>query len=850
MRPTSVTQVALRIAAVAIAIASTALLAPAAASAAAPTATLAPYTPLGPTAVRLAAYLNPGEEATSYHFEYGPNDCGGGGCDTAPVGDPEVLSGGSESVRVSVDVAGLKPSTAYHYRLVATNPSGTVQSDGAVFDTLSKSAEEDGPCPNEAIRRRQGTTDLPECRAYELVSKIPANARNAMDVDLLAERTQAAAIGGAATFVSGSAIDGTESIPASTEYLSERGPDGWLVHGITPLEMPTDVGEVLRGTPRYLGEFSPDLSKGVFLSNTLLPEGTSSIYARNLYLRENLRSPIGEYRRVTAPNGGLDSRPFRLAPFLAGVSKDFSRVLFESPLALVPEAEGLDPNGMKLYKWVDGAGVRLVGILPESEGGGPTLAQAGRSAQWGRYTNQALSYDGSRAVFTTPPFDAETTGGRLYLRDERGTLSTADDFTVRLNASEKSNGGGPGGTDLAGPQPAYFWAATPDLSKLYFTSGEALTNDAPEGQPGVNKLYRYDLSAPEGERLTLLSVDKEPADGTTDAADGAIGVSPDGEFVYFVGPNQLQAGGPTAPASRIFVWHDGEVREVASLKSKRELDQNLGYYAWFEILAATKRARLSADGRRLLFVSEGASEQIGYDHGSTCPNQAEEPEGTAACTEVYVYEATEAGPGKLQCASCNPTGAKALNNADITIPLRSIVVSGNYYLNRTISPDGRFITFTSGDPLVPDDTNGRPDVYVFDSMTGEVEPLSDVTAGAAAYFLDASLDRGDTFFASRAQLVPTDKDEQMDLYDARVDGGFVEEAEVQSSSCASTDQCRPAGTPNVSVIARTEVAGGQAKRRRCRQPHRHRGRVGKQLRHCAAKGKQPAHPATGRGAAR
>jgi len=847
----SLAQVALRIAAAATTIASTALVAPAAVSAAAPTATLAPNTPQGPTAVRLAAYLNPGEEATSYHFEYGPSDCSGGGCVSAPAGDPKELNGGSNAVRVSVDVVGLEPSTAYHYRLVATNPSGTVTSDGAVFQTLSKSPAEAGPCPNEAIRQRQGTTGLPECRAYELVSKIPAKARHAMDVAPDTERTQAAAIGGAITFVSASAIDGTEGIPGSTELLSQRGPGGWDVHSITPPQMPTDGVELVFGLPRYEGEFSPDLSTGIFLSNTLLPEGTSSIDSRNLYLRKNLRSPLGEYRRITAPNGGLDSRAIRVGPFLAGASKDFSRVLFESPLALVPEAEGLAEDEEKLYKWVDGAGVQLVGILPASEGGGPTLSQAGRSARDGRYTDEALSDDGSRAVFTTPPYWEYSTGGPLYLRDDRGTLSTADDYTVRLNASEKSNGGGPGGTDAAGPQPAVFWAATPDLSKLYFTSREALTDDAPEGQLGVPKLYRYDLAAPEGERLTLLSVDKEPADGITDAGSGVIGASPDGEFVYFVGPNQLQAGGPTAPAERIFVWHDGEVREVASLKTEDEAKRILGFYSFFEVATGiAKLSRLSADGHRLVFVSEGTSEQIGYDHGNTCPNVEGEVSGTTACREVYVYEPTEAGPGRLQCASCNPTGAKALNNADITQVTRSFVLAGNSYLNRAISHDGRFVTFTSGDALVPGDTNGRSDVYVFDTATGEVELLSDGASGAAAYFLDSSLDGGDMFFASRAQLVPSDEDEQMDLYDARVGGGFVEEAKVDPQSCGSADQCRSAAPQNAPVAAATEATGRRVKRRKCRHARRHRGRVGRQRQGCRVKGKRRTGAAGGRSAGR
>ncbi len=67
---------------------------------------------------------------TNYYFEYGTSAAYGSKTAEASVGS------GGEFVAVSAPLAGLAPSTRYHYRLVATNSRGTTVGEGKEFETL------------------------------------------------------------------------------------------------------------------------------------------------------------------------------------------------------------------------------------------------------------------------------------------------------------------------------------------------------------------------------------------------------------------------------------------------------------------------------------------------------------------------------------------------------------------------------------------------------------------------------------------------------------------------------------------------------------------------------------------
>jgi hypothetical protein len=798
-----------------------------------PTVALGLPSPRSPSSVVLAGYVTPGSAPTTYYFEYGAADCAGGGCTSVPLGHDGALGKGSGPFRVSQPISGLEPGASYHYRLVASDAAGSAASPDEVFSTTLTPAV-GGPCPNAQRRGEQRAQALPDCRAYELVSTIPAGQRNGIEILPNTKRVRAAADGAAFQFSAlGGAAD-VEGVPYSAEYMGVRDPGtGWSVHGITPRQESGAPENVFFGRePAYQGEFSPDLSSALFLSaSPLSDEGPNVRSVFSLYRRDDLLTPgPGTYRLLsdaTTPQSphppGQSSGEDMEWPKLVGSSADLSHVVFESTRNLTADAVSL-PAGPRLYESSAGA-LRLVGVLPAAAGGGLTLAKAGRG--YGGYPPHAVSADGSRVMFMAPPFAGSERAGTLYLRDDHGTANPAGDTTVQVNAGEKTNGSGPGGADPVGPQPAFFADASVDMESVFFRSTEALTDDAPADEPTVAKLYRYEVGAPSGSHLTLLSVDHNAADGINDGSEGTIGVSRDGSYVYFVNSNQLVAGRPVTAGPRIFVWHQGTIQQVGAINSGAEQTRilNNGLSAWQE---GGQWARVSPDGKQLLFVSEGSADLAGYDQGTSCPEGA-----STRCKEVYLYSAADSEGGeRLQCVSCSSAGLAASGDADFNAAdgssLFVAITVGGPYLNHALSIDGRLVFFTSAERLSPYDENNIGDVYEFDSTSGQVSLISGGRPGVASSFLDASSDGRDVFFLTRSPLLAGDGNQLTDVYDARVGGGFAE-APAPPPPCASTLACRPAtSAPPAAPAAESLPAPAAGRRHHAGRRHRqakkrHRG---------------------------
>jgi hypothetical protein len=100
------------------------------ATAAAPTATTQPATNVTATSATLNGTVAPNGEPTTYHFEYGTTTAYGSRT-------PEQTVTGNKSKKVSSTVFGLQPSTTYHFRVVATNASGTVNGADMTFRTAA-----------------------------------------------------------------------------------------------------------------------------------------------------------------------------------------------------------------------------------------------------------------------------------------------------------------------------------------------------------------------------------------------------------------------------------------------------------------------------------------------------------------------------------------------------------------------------------------------------------------------------------------------------------------------------------------------------------------------------------------
>jgi streptogramin lyase len=97
----------------------------------APTATSDPATAIDAAGATLNGLVNPENGATTYRFEWGVDTTYG---NRVPAADTAVASDAADH-QVSDILTGLAPNTTYHFRVVATSPSGTTNGADQAFTT-------------------------------------------------------------------------------------------------------------------------------------------------------------------------------------------------------------------------------------------------------------------------------------------------------------------------------------------------------------------------------------------------------------------------------------------------------------------------------------------------------------------------------------------------------------------------------------------------------------------------------------------------------------------------------------------------------------------------------------------
>jgi hypothetical protein len=640
-----------------------------------------------------------------------------------------------------------------------------------VFAISAVPALATGACPNQALRLEQGATALPGCRAYEQVS--PPDKTGA-DVIQQTDKTHVATDGDGVTFSSLGGFGELQGTSFDTEYVSHRtgarGMNGWSTSGISPPGGSDTLSATLLGnTATFVDAFTPDLSAAVYRSWIPLSGAPNVSEVSNLYRIAGLG---GGGETATLMSDGVNPLPgswpaaFKLLiqPFPAGASSDLTHVVFESKLNLTADAPPQGPFCVvlgfgcptALYENADGV-VRLVGRVPNApdtscdDVTGPACvtaptSEAGISATGKRYSQRMVSDDGRRIFFQSP---AGADSGAIYMREDGvRTVQFAQDGEL--------------------------WTASTDGSRVFFTTGESLL---PEDTDSSRDLYMYDANAPANARLTLISTSSTGNEGDVG---GVIGASADGRYVYFVCNGQLVAGEPPADVAGLYVWHDGTLAFIGSLRDGAEVQVN-GPRTEFTFGDFTSTSRVSPDGRYFLFMTHddagfrGRGGFAGYDH--------------AGHRELYLYSTDT---GRLVCVSCNPTGRAATANALTDVREGAANSGKTAKLSHALSDDGQHVFFSTAEALVPQDTNGVADAYVYDTQDASVRLLSSGTDPSPSYFIDASDDGNNAFFVTRQRLVRWDTDNSYDLYDARVGGGFPEPV-AAAPECAG-EGCLPQGT--------------------------------------------------------
>jgi hypothetical protein len=426
----------------------------------------------------------------------------------------------------------------------------------------------------------------------------------------------------------------------------------------------------------------------------------------------------------------------------AGASRDFSHIVFGSEALLIPGAV-FSPNGGELYQWSDGT-VSLVSQVPVS----PATSCGGGSGS-PCVASERSAYNGGANV--APLSVVSSDGSRIFFRlPPEGNGNAGIFYTGSLYVRENNTT-----TSLVGS--GLYMTATPSGSKVFFANDVIVNQAVVEGD-----LNEYNVESHQTSDLT-------PGDHVR----GVLGVSEDGSYVYFIDESY-----------RLSLWHEGTTTVIATLAPGDESDWNRDSTS---SITDGRTARVTPDGMHLAF--ESSQSLTGFDNRDAVTSQPDD--------EVYLYDA---GTNRLVCASCAPSGARPTAPASIL----GSEPEGLQYLPHDLSDDGSRLFFETADALVAGDTNGQQDVYEYEG--GVPYLISSGTSGVDSSFLDASPNGNDVFFETQAQLAGQDRDQKLDIYDARVGGGFPVEPTVEcvGAGCQSAPSAPSVfGAPASSTLAGT-----------------------------------------------
>lgn len=355
-----------------------------------------------------------------------------------------------------------------------------------------------------------------------------------------------------------------------------------------------------------------------------------------------------------------------------------------------------------------------------------------------------------------------------------------------------------------------------------------------------NDLYRYSaVPDSEGHHLSDLTVDEAIPFGAE--VQGVVGTTADGQTIYFVAngvltntPNEEEevatpgdckgfnsAGNGNCNLYRLEVDGKGHTTIAFVVRLDAQgLETQSDSVDWAPTSGLSSvdhfqhSAFLSADSRTLVFRSQ--RRLTPYDNQGV--------------PEFYRYQV---GQG-TSCLTCNPTGQAAVvgtPSQPFGLPpaLASIGFSNIHpespavISSRNLSADGDRFFFESTEALALNDSDRRAgcppwgsanqrfavrtcqDVYEWEALAAgscregspDFSPLNEgclylLSNGEEAepsFFADASESGDDAFIFTRAQEVGQDKDNLLDVYDARVGGGIASQNQAPPPVCEG-EACR------------------------------------------------------------
>jgi hypothetical protein len=724
-----------------------------------------------------------------------------------------------------------------------------------------------GACPNEALRSELRSGQLPDCRAYEMVSPTYTESQSATlgEVFAISREGTRVVLGSLGTF--GGAEQGAlnNTLIRAEAYLLERTSAGWAS---VSLGAPSSQ---YRGGGGLL-DASTDLDASLWALGTLAQQ--EEVF--DLFLER----PVGTFVEIgpLIPGGGTSEGGHNYR--YLGASGDLSRVLFST------EPESRWPfddtaSGGTLYEYI-GAGQSgelrepdLVGV-EGGRGSRALISQCGtrlgsssterRPSRLGS-TYNAISAGGGRVFFTATGADHDACGFRQ---------PPADELFVREEVAPSAGAGSPEMRTLAISCPsaplspcadANFEGASQDGARVFFTSTEKLVAGASEDNTGGDtaqecsntkgaggcNLYADELvgsGASVTQRLTLVSA------GSSDPeVQGVARISEDGSHVYFVAKGRLTETpnglGRTAITGEdnLYMYADGHVSFVATLSPGDATD-------WMH--EDERPVMASGEGRYLVFLSVADLTDEGVGGGKH---------------QVFQYDAAT---GALVRASIGQDG---YNNDGRKPAVGSAVKNGTpdsyryastnspTLANASSAPANGAVFFESPDALTPQalsdqhDSFGRFVPNIYEYRAGHVYLLSDghdvsfINGLSSVYLVGSDPSGSDVFFFTSDSLISSDGNTQQDLYDSRVAGGFpvpplpadckeacqgaLAGAPALAPPGGSATQTAEAGVPPATSVPATVKPKAKSKLPRRSKPTRKRKiRAGRKARRAALLGKR------------
>lgn len=697
---------------------------------------------------------------------------------------------------------------------------------GSFWASTSTAVGDQQHCENENLRSALGWTLLPTCRAYEMVTPSYKEGYPLLRSDFAANG-ESAILFSLATLAGN--LGSGERVEQGSIYLDTRTSTGWR---LTPLDPPSSqfVGQLMVSA-------EVDSDETLWIQHTVQQAATN----HGLYVR----SSDGNFSFIgpSSPPSGSEEEPSDTTGLTGGefappkaATVDYEHVVLEAQAAEARWPFDQTGRGHSLYEYT-GTGnsePTLVGV-EGPRGSRELIGTCGTTLGSGVFGSRynALSGDGERIFFTVAPCSPKPATATLYARLHGGIDGIGPAETVDVSKSECTN--------LCGEAEsgANFEGASEDGRLVFFTSTQKLTNEAIDGTTGGNaaqgegcagisappppetgscNLYMYDFSKPVGKRLTTIA---------SGEVLGVAGLAENGSRIYYVSRAKVKSGGanvygnlPLEGQANLYVYDTSSGKTTFVVTLGKEADKS----DWSrEFLRPVEVAGPS--GRAMLFAS--STPNITPDDTSTVTQLFEyrapgESEGDGSGEAAELVRVTKGEDGFSEDGNSIGAGVSLEVLVEISKRIGDNADFKSTANRLTMSTDGRRVFFSTTAQLSPRAVSAGHEcesLYEFNTSAalseGSVHLVSDGTdntlyRGAICGVLWQGIDAtGDNvLFNTGDPLLAGDVDNgQLDIYDARVEGGF--DTPPRSPACSLGSCEAPVSTPPVLPVAGSSSTPGE-----------------------------------------